>query len=250
MKKEIQETIKAGIVGYGKMGRLVKETIDETEEIECAGVVSSEYYGELSEIPDRLDVIIDFSNPSALEMIRRYAEKNETALVLATTGYEEEQVRAVRDLSEKVPVVYTANFSLGITIFQQILRQIAPVLQDAFDIEIIEKHHRLKLDAPSGTAKLLLAALEEGKKYQKIYGREGLGKRGGEIGVHSVRGGTIAGEHTVLFAGEDEILEITHQAHSKQIFATGAVLAAKYAAKQRPGLYDMNDVLFKKEVTE
>ena len=245
-----QNIIQAAIVGYGKMGRLVKATVDETAGMECAGIVGSGFYKALSELPECPDVIIDFSNPSALGMISRYAEECGTALVLATTGYQSEQIAAIKKLSEKVPVVYTANFSLGITIFQQILRQITPILQGAFDIEIIEKHHRMKLDAPSGTAKMLLAALEEGKEYRKVYGREGIGKRGSEIGVHSVRGGTIAGEHTVLFAGEDEILEITHQAHSKQIFATGAVLAAKYAVQQGPGLYDMNDVLFKKEVTE
>lgn len=143
-----------------------------------------------------------------------------------------------------MPVVYTSNFSLGITIFQQILKQITPVLRDAFDIEMIEKHHNRKLDAPSGTAKMLLAAIEEGKEYKKVYGREGFGKRGEEIGIHSIRAGSIAGEHTVLFAGEDEILEITHRAGSNRIFANGAVLAALFAAGQKPGLYNMSDVLF------
>lgn len=250
MEKEIQDTLKIGLVGYGKMGELVNHTIEKTEGMECVGIVSSKHFKDLSEITVKMDVILDFSNPSNLEMIGHYAEQNSTALVLATTGYTAGQIKNIELLSEKVPVVYTANFSLGITIFQQMLRQFTPVLREAFDIEIIEKHHRMKLDAPSGTAKMLLNALEEGKEYEKKYGREGIGKRGEEIGVHSVRGGTIAGEHTVLFAGEDEILEITHQAHSKQIFATGAVIAAQFAAKQDPGLYDMNDVLFKKEVTE
>ena len=250
MKENKNDTINVALVGYGKTGKLVKRTIDETEGMNCVGIVSSKHFRSLAEIQDKIDVIIDFSNPECLEMVRQYSEIKPAALVLATTGYSEEQVDAIEALSKKVPVVYTANFSLGITIFQQVLKQITPVLRDAFDIELVEKHHRMKLDAPSGTAKMLLKAMDANQGYEKKYGREGMGRRGKEIGVHSVRGGTIAGEHTVLFAGEDEIFEISHQAHSNQIFATGAVLAAQFIAGQNPGLYDMNDVLFKKEVTE
>ena len=250
MKAEVENILNIALVGYGKTGKLVKHTIDETEGMECVGIVSSRHSGDLSEIKERIDVIIDFSNPSSLDMIKKYLEKNRAAVVLATTGYTPEQVEVIENLSKSLSVVYTANFSLGITIFQQVLKQITPVLRKSFDIELIEKHHRMKLDAPSGTAKMLLKAMETEAEYEKKYGREGIGRRGEEIGVHSVRGGTVAGEHTVLFAGEDEILEITHQAHSNQIFATGAVLAAQFVVKQTPGLYDMNDVLFQKEVTE
>ncbi len=254
MKEDVNDTLKIGLVGYGRMGRLVKQTIEYTGGVECAAVVRPEYSDDLSQVAEHLHVVVDFSHPANLDMIIRYAERSQTAVVFATTGFTPEQVLMIERLSAKVPVVYTANFSLGITVFQQVLRQITPVLRDAFDIEIIEKHHRMKLDSPSGTAKMLLQAVEEGREYTKKYGREGFGKRGDEIGIHSVRGGTIAGEHTVLFAGEDEILEIKHQAHSRQIFATGAVLAARFAAGQVPGLYDMNDVLFQnvqlKEVTE
>lgn len=236
--------MKIALVGYGKTGQTVKRTIDETEGTECVGIISSKHLKDLSDIAENIDVIIDFSHPSNLEMIKEYAEKNSTPLVLGTTGYTEEQISTIKALGEKVPVVYTSNFSLGITIFQQVLKQITPVLRNSFDIELIEKHHRMKADAPSGTAKMLLKALEEGKEYNKVYGREGMGRRGEEIGVHAVRGGTIAGEHTVLFAGDDEILEITHRAGSNQIFATGAVLAAQFAFGKTPGIYDMNDVLF------
>ena len=239
--------MKIALVGYGKTGQTVKRTIDETEGMECVGVVSSKSLKDLSEIKEKIDVIVDFSHPSNLEMIMEYAEKNLTALVIGTTGYKEEQISAIKAMAQKVPVVYTSNFSLGITIFQQVLKQITPVLRDSFDIELIEKHHRMKVDAPSGTAKMLLASLEEGKEYPKVYGREGLGKRGEEIGVHVVRGGTIPGEHTVIFAGEDEIFEITHRAGSNRIFAAGAVLAAQFAAGKAPGLYDMKDVLFGQE---
>ncbi len=239
--------MKIALVGYGKTGQTVKRTIDETEGMECVGVVSSKSLKDLSEIKEKIDVIVDFSHPSNLEMIMEYAEKNLTALVIGTTGYKEEQISAIKAMAQKVPVVYTSNFSLGITIFQQVLKQITPVLRNSFDIELIEKHHRMKVDAPSGTAKMLLASLEEGKEYPKVYGREGLGKRGEEIGVHVVRGGTIPGEHTVIFAGEDEIFEITHRAGSNRIFAAGAVLAAQFAAGKSPGLYDMKDVLFGQE---
>ena len=238
--------MKIGLVGYGRIGQMVRRAVDETAGMECAGIVSSKYLKNLSEIKDKLDAVIDFSHPSNLEMIREYTEKNPVALILGTTGYEPEQIEVIKTLAEKAPVVYTSNFSLGIAIFQQILKQITPVLRDTFDIEMIEKHHRMKLDAPSGTGKMLLASLEEDKEFEKIYGRAGMGRRGEEIGVHSVRGGNIAGEHTVLFAGDDEILEITHRAGSTRIFANGAVLAAQFAAGRKPGLYDMNDVLFKK----
>lgn len=236
--------MKIGLIGYGKTGQKVKSAVDEAPDLECCGIVSSKHLKDISAFAEKPDVIIDFSHPDNLDMIRAYAESNPVALVLGTTGYNQEQVGMIEKLSGQVPVVYTANFSLGITIFRQVLRQITPVLRDTFDIELVEKHHRMKLDAPSGTAKMLLAALEDGREYKKIYGREGMGKRGAEIGVHSVRGGTIAGEHTVLFAGDDEILEITHRAGSNQIFAAGAVLAAQFAAGRKPGLYDMNDVLF------
>jgi len=220
--------MKIGLVGYGKTGQMVKRIIDETAGIECAGIVSSKYLKDLFEISEKTDVIIDFSHPSNLDRIKEYAERNPVALVLGTTGYHPEQIEKIKVLAETVPVVYTANFSLGITIFQQILKQITPILRDTFDIELIEKHHKRKLDAPSGTAKMLLTAMKEGE----------------EIGIHSVRAGTIAGEHTVLFAGDDEILEITHRAGSNKIFATGAILAAQFAVGQAPGLYNMSEVLF------
>ena len=221
--------MKIGLVGYGKTGRAVGRAIEETAGMECAGIVSSKHLGSLSDIGEKPDAVIDFSHPSNLEMIREYAEKNPVALVLGTTGYGPEQEETIKALAEKVPVVSTSNFSLGVTVFQQILEQISPVMRDSFDVELIEKHHKNKLDAPSGTAKMLLSAI--GQTHVK---------------VHSVRAGTIAGEHTVLFAGEDEILEITHRAGSNRIFAKGAVLAAKFAVGRAPGLYDMNDVLFER----
>jgi 4-hydroxy-tetrahydrodipicolinate reductase len=225
--------MKIALVGYGKTGQKAKNAVDDAEGMECVGVVSSKYLKDLSELNQRPDVIIDFSHPSNLEMIGRYVEGNPAALVLGTTGYGPEHMETINALAEKVPVVYTANFSLGVTVFQQILKQITPVLRNAFDIEMVEKHHRRKLDAPSGTAKMLRAATGEDN-----------------MPIHSMRAGSIAGEHTVIFAGEDEILEITHRADSNRIFANGAVLAAQFAAGREPGLYDMNDVLFHEEQQE
>jgi len=236
--------MKIALVGYGKTGQTVKRAIDEAEDMECVGIVGLGYFKDLTDMSGKPDVIIDFSHPSKLEMIRAYAKANRTALVIGTTGYGPDEVGVIRELAKKVPVVYTANFSLGISILLQILKQFAPALRESFDIELIEKHHRRKLDSPSGTAKMLLEAIGAGEGYQIVCGREGPGRRGEEIGVHSVRGGGIAGEHTVIFAGEDEILEITHRAGSNRIFAGGAILAARYAAGREPGLYDMNDVLF------
>ena len=127
---------------------------------------------------------------------------------------------------------------------KRILAEITPILEDSFDMEVIEKHHNKKLDSPSGTAKMLVSALNGEGKYEEVHGREGNRKRGKEIGIHAVRGGTIAGEHDVIFAGEDEILEIKHTAGSKKIFAAGAVKAARFTQTAAPGLYNMEDVLF------
>ena len=143
-----------------------------------------------------------------------------------------------------MPVVFSANYSLGINVMKRVVAEITPILEDAFDIEIIEKHHNKKLDAPSGTAKMLLAAADGENKYEHVFGREGNRKRGKEIGVHALRCGTIAGEHTVIYAGNDEILEIKHTALSKKIFASGAIKAAAFAAGAKPGFYTMEDVLF------
>ena len=238
--------MKIVLVGFGMMNQMVKELIDKKQDMECIGIIGSRHARSLFDIGSDFDVIIDFSHPDYLNMICEYVEKKSVALVLATTGYTQEQIESIRKLSLKAPIVYTANFSLGITVFQQILKQITPVLKDLFDVELIEKHHRQKLDAPSGTAKMLLEAMDGLEYRDRKYGREGDCRRGDEIGIHSIRGGSITGEHTVMFINEDEILEISHKAESKQVFASGALKAAEFAVKQTPGLYGMDDVLFQK----
>ena len=188
------------------------------------------------------DVIIDFSNPANLQMLADYCRVSGCPAVIATTGFEAEQLKEIEKLAETVPVVFSANYSLGINVMKRVIAEITPILEDTFDIEIIEKHHNKKLDAPSGTAKMLLEAADADGSYEHVFGRDGNRKRGREIGVHAIRGGTIAGEHTVIYAGTDEILEVKHTAGSKKIF--GALKAAAFAAQAQPGLYSMEDVLF------
>ncbi len=236
--------MKVALVGYGTMGQIVEQKLVEKNH-SVSGVVSLGMLENLNEIKEEFDVIIDFSHPSYLDMIISYVKETNTPVVFATTGYSEQQIAAIKLLGMQHPVVYTANFSLGITVMEEVLRMITPILEDSFDIEVIEKHHNKKLDAPSGTAKMLVDAINVNQAYEVVHAREGMAKRGQEIGVHAIRGGSIVGEHSVIFAGEDEVLEVKHEAHSKNIFVVGAIKAASYVISKPAGLYTMNDVLFK-----
>lgn len=242
------------IVGTGAMGKILKELIDKKDGLKCAGVVEPLDGQKLTDLKERIDIIMDFSNPANLNMIEEFARQHGCGVIIATTGFSEKQRQQILELSQKVPVVKAANFSLGITIMKKVLKQITPILKDNFDMEIIEKHHNKKLDSPSGTAKMLAEAMNPKSEFNQVYGRKGDGKRGKEIGIHAVRGGTIAGEHTVIFAGEDELLEIKHTAASKKIFALGALKAAEFLGERittgrncgeiSVGLYDIEEVLF------
>ncbi len=235
--------MRIAVLGGGAMGRVLAGMIEEKDGFELAGVIEP-LEGQKPEDLDGVDAIIDFSNPANLEMLVKYCRDTGCPAVIATTGYTEEQTEKIEELGKSVPVIFSANYSLGINVMKRIIAEITPILEDAFDIEIIEKHHNKKLDAPSGTAKMLLAAADENDSYEHVFGREGNRKRGKEIGVHAIRGGTIAGEHTVIYAGNDEILEVKHTALSKKIFASGALRAAQFAAAADPGFYTMEDVLF------
>lgn len=235
--------MKVAILGGGAMGNVLAQMTEEKEGFELAGVIEP-LKGQTPDELKEIDVIIDFSDPANLEMLDGYCRNHSCPAVIATTGYEEQQIKQIEKLAESVPVVFSANYSLGINVMKRVISEITPILEDSFDIEIIEKHHNKKLDAPSGTAKMLLAAADEENDYEHVFGRDGNRKRGKEIGVHAVRGGTIAGEHTVIYAGNDEILEIKHTAGSKKIFAAGALKAAEFAASAQAGLYNMEDVLF------
>ena len=191
--------------------------------------------------------VIDFSSVSLLDGILDYAVKNKIPAVLATTGYSDEQIAKIKKSAEIVPIFFTFNMSIGVNLLCSLAKKAAAVLGTDFDVEIIEKHHNLKVDAPSGTAIMLANAVNEqfGDSYNYEYDRHS--KRAkrpkNEIGIHSVRGGTIVGQHDVIFAGRDEVITLSHEATSKEVFAVGAIRAAKFIASKKYGLYDMNDIM-------
>lgn len=237
----------------GKMGENLLELLatDEAEVVCGVDICTNEkvkvpVYKSFEDIKEKSDVIIDFSSPAALKGETEWAIKHNVPVVLAATGYSNEQLAYIDECAKKIPVFKTANFSLGINLLVKLVKEAAEVLGENFDIEIIEKHHNKKVDAPSGTALMLAdganSAFKDGKEY--LNGREGnLGKRGNEIGIHAVRGGTIVGEHEVLFAGEDEIITLSHSARSKKVFAAGAIKAAKWIVGKPAGKYDMKNIL-------
>lgn len=237
--------MKIALVGYGAMGKIVKEMGQDKIAYSC-DMDSNADIENLNQIKEEIDVILDFSNPANLDMIYEYAILKKLPVVFATTGYNVAQELKISELSKIVPVLRSSNFSLGVILMNKLVKQLTPILKDSFDIEIIEAHHNRKLDAPSGTAKMLLDSVVEVTGYHPVYGRSGIAKREtNEIGLHSIRGGSIVGEHEVMYCGEDEIISLKHSAHSRKIFAKGALLACEFLQNQKPGLYDMEDVLFK-----
>lgn len=233
------------IVGTGTMGRLVREMalqnpgIDKVYNIEPA-------LGETLEEGPAPDIIIDFSHPGALGGICDYIEQNQghVGVVFATTGYSNQEEEKIRRLAEIAPVIKSSNFSFGINSLKKIVAYAAEMLGECSDIEIIEKHHNQKVDAPSGTAITLADMCDADRSRPRKCGRFGEEKRRNEIGIHSVRGGTIFGEHTVLFAMKDEVIEIRHTAFSKKIFAKGAIEAALWLSGKKPGLYPIENVFY------
>ena len=227
------------VVGNGHMGTVVyKELIARCDSV----TIVPNLYRPAEGV---FDVLIDFSHPDGIESITTFSRTKKLPAVIATTGYSDEQFELINDLSKDVPVLYSGNYSLGIILMKRLVSEATSVLGADFDIEIIEKHHHHKIDAPSGTAKMLLNAANEQLGYNVIYGREGVCRREEkEIAVHTIRGGSIVGEHEVLFAGADEILSIKHEALSKVIFAKGAIKGAEWLISKEVGLYNMEDVLF------
>ena len=234
------------LVGYGKMGRMIEELLRERGDAQILGAVHPGLFESAWDVPGAPDALIDFSYPGNLETTLARAEDAASAVILGTTGLTAEQVERVRAAAKRVPVVFDANFSLGVAVLRKALAQVGPLLlKCGFDAEIVETHHNRKADAPSGTAKALLRAIDPAGDYAPVYGREGLvGARGREIGVHAVRGGTVAGEHRALFFGEDETLQITHSAASRRIFAAGALRAAQAICGRGPGFYTLDELLF------
>ncbi len=229
--------LKIMIIGNGKMGSLIKTTALKND---------MEVLGNF-DVPDLAldpDVVLDFSHPDNLEGVLSFVKEKKCALVYGTTGLSEEQVQSLQEVSCVAPVFYSANFSYGIAVFEQMLREFAPLLKSDFDMEVVECHHNQKQDAPSGTANMLINAIDPENEYKKVYGRQGfVGKRQKEIGVHSLRGGSVAGEHSVFFFGDNETIEIKHSANSRQIFVNGAIKAAKFIYDKPAGLYSMKDMM-------
>ncbi len=239
----------------GKMGTVISKLALNDEDVKVvAGFdinTTKNFDYEVFENPadykEKADVIIDFSHPSMFEKIIGYAVETSTPVVVATTGLSDEQKESLNKVSEKTGVFFSANMSIGINLLMELVKQAAKVLEENFDIEIIEKHHNLKIDAPSGTALALADAINEAVESKKeyIYDRHSVRKKRAksEMGIHSIRGGSIVGEHNVIFAGCDEIIEIKHTATSKEIFGVGALSAAKFMAGKTKGYYSMKDMI-------
>ncbi len=238
----------------GKMGLAVSRLVAERDDCEIvAGVdlktdIQREFpvFGNINEVKEG-DVIIDFSHPSCLSSLLEYSVTTKTPIVVATTGLSDADIENVKSASKAVPVFFTFNMSLGINLLVELSKTASKVLGDRFDVEIIEKHHNQKIDAPSGTAIMLANAINEVNDGKYIYEYNRQAKREKretrEIGIHAIRGGNIVGEHEVIFAGHDEVISLSHSAGSKEVFAAGAVNAAVFISGIKPGLYDMKDLI-------
>ena len=240
------------IMGTGRMGSLIKATAESMTD--ASGEALFDIKAQIGFDTDALasapaaNVSIDFSNACTLPAVAAYVERTGAALVSGTTGYTAEQLEQVKQLGKHAPVMWSGNYSIGVAALRHLVAQATRELP-GFDVEICETHHNQKVDAPSGTAKMLLdevIAAEPESDYYAQYGREGMcGKRNPkEIGMHSLRGGTVAGVHTVSFFGTDEEVSLTHRATSRQIFVNGALAAAQKLAKREPGFYTFDQVMF------
>ena len=240
----------------GKMGQVISKIVKEDAGAEIvAGVdaylgIKNEYpvFESIEKCDVEADAIIDFSNASAVDGLLDYCVEKQIPVVLCTTGLSEEQLQKVKEASKKVAVLKSANMSLGINLLMKLLQDAAKVLGTAgYDIEIVEKHHNQKVDAPSGTALALADSINDAMDdaYTYVYDRSQVRQKRDkkELGISAVRGGTIVGEHEVFFAGEDEVIEFKHTAYSKAVFGKGAVEAGKFLKGKGPGLYDMKDVI-------
>lgn len=239
----------------GKMGQVITRLSEQYSDLKIAagfdifdsGRNNYPVFSNLEQCKEDIDVIIDFSNPDALENILKFAVGRKIPIIVATTGISQNQKKLLESASISIPVFFSANMSLGVNLIIDLVRKAAKILEPNFDIEIIEKHHNQKLDAPSGTALAIADSINTAlvQKQEYVYDRHSRRKKRSksEIGIHAVRGGTIVGEHSIIFAGNDEVIEISHSAMSKDIFGTGALRAAKFMYGKTPGLYDMNDLI-------
>ena len=231
----------------GRMGRTLIACAAQQTDLKVVGQIDQG--DDLQSVIGQGDVVIDFSSHSATPAIALMCATRKKALVIGTTGHSDQAKSQISNFKSQIPIVLSSNFSTGVNTLFWLTRKAAEILGPGFDLEVVEMHHRLKRDAPSGTAKTLAEILAQvrGQQVEQVsrHGRAGLvGERTAqEIGIHSVRGGDVVGDHTVIFAGTGERVELTHKASSRETFAQGALRAARWVIKQKPGLYDMQDVL-------
>jgi len=245
--------ILSGCNGY--MGKVVTALVNEDSEVTIVAGVDvnnaklSDYpvYPVHDEVTEKADVILDFSIPAALDGVLKLSKTGKLPLILCATGYSPEQIKDIEKAAEEIPVFRSGNMSLGINLLADLIKRACAVLGEDFDVEIIERHHKRKLDAPSGTALMLADAAASALPYKPEYVFERESRRQPrskqEIGISAVRGGTIVGVHDVIFAGMDEVIEIRHTAASRDVFAAGALKAVKFIVCKSPGIYNMGDVL-------
>lgn len=238
----------------GKMGKMVIASTSQFENIEIVAGIDK-FKTELGfpifdcsdDVNVEYDVLLDFSRADALKGLLNLTEKTKKPLVICSTGFSKEDLDLIDEKSKILPLFRSANMSLGINLINSLLKKVAPLLYGNYDIEIVEKHHNQKVDSPSGTAILLADTIKDSleDETQYVYGRQGHKKREtNEIGIHAIRGGSIVGDHDVIFAGTGEVIELTHKAISREVFAVGALKACEYMSKvSKPGLYNMDDVI-------
>lgn len=235
--------MKVAVVGKGRMGQLIAQTAQEHghEVVAMADIFNKEEV-----MPDFVtaDVVLDFSHPDNLSWILEAIDQKNIALVEGTTNFTPKQLESLKEASKTNPIFFSANYSLGIAVLKRLCAIAAQALNEGWDMEIIEKHHNKKADAPSGTALALLEAIDPNNEYKRVFGRSGTtGPRQKEIGIHAVRGGSVPGDHEVLFLSQDESLSLAHHANSRQIFVNGAIQAAEFMNDKPAGLYDMTDLV-------
>ncbi len=239
----------------GKMGKVIFNVVGERNDctvvagidLNTAQYADFPVFSKPSELTVKPDVIIDYSHPSSLDGLIEYGLSSGCAIVFATTGYSAEQIEKIKKTAEQIPVFFTFNMSLGINLLVELAKKATAVLGNQFDIEIVEKHHNQKIDAPSGTAIMLADAINDvmDNTCQYVYDRHSRRQKRekNEIGIHAIRGGTIVGEHEVIFAGRDEVITLSHSATSKEVFAVGSVNAAVFISGKKSGLYNMSDLV-------
>ena len=231
----------------GRMGQALFSCAAQIPELEVVGQI--DVGDKLEDVIAKCDAVIDFSFHNATLGVAQVCAQHKKALVIGTTGHLADEKQKITEFTKQIPTVWASNYSTGVNTLFWLTRKAAEILGPSFDIEVVEMHHRMKKDAPSGTATTLLEILGNVRKLQLEealrHGRKGIvGERTpGEIGIHAVRGGDVVGDHTVMFAAVGERVELTHKASSRETFATGALRAAQWVVKQTPGLYDMQDVL-------